>query len=53
MDIKVLVMVNNIFKKLESNNVIVILLGVEFFDEYIIYMVYWDYLGKDESKEGD
>lgn len=53
MNFIVLVIVKNIFKKLESYNVIVILFGVEFFDEYVIYIVYWDYLGKDESKEGD
>lgn len=52
-DLIVSVEVNNMIKKLILYNFIVILLGSEKLDEYIIYFVYWDYFGIDKICKGD
>lgn len=53
---KVNASINNTFEQTVSNNVVGILEGSKYPDEYIVYMAHWDHLGKDNelhAKTGD
>ena len=51
--LKTSIIIKNEFSSSKSNNVLVVLEGTKFPDEYIFYMGHWDHMGIDTTLEGD
>ncbi|PHS40815.1 MAG: peptidase M28 [Robiginitomaculum sp.] len=52
-DIKLNAQINNTINKVESRNVVGVIKGTKYPDEYVLYMGHWDHKGKKDVAEGE